>query len=489
MSQLSQCLLLAIDRRRTRRADVAPAPRSVFVVVVLLALLWPRLASGRVVVNYWEKWAGFEADAMQAVVDDFNRSQDRIEVHLLTISPIDVKLMLAASGGNPPDLAGLWEYNIPDFAEKGALLPLDDELKQAGLGPGHYIPAYWELGRFRGFTWALPSTPGCVALYYNKRLFREAGLDPDRPPRTFAEVEAMSRRLTRVELERNGRRVRVSFEDLAPAERDGGRYAIVQIGHQPNDVGGMNVSCWGYWFGAKYWDGDGHILANSPGNLAALQWLRDAMTTYGVNQMQDFAASYGMSQSAQSPFISGRAAMVMQGPWLVNFIEKYAPDLEWGVTAFPAAPGVADGAPMTLVISDMLVIPRGAKHPHEAFEFLRYTQRQDVAEKLARLQRKFTALREVSPSFFAHHPNPAIHFFADLARSPEARAVPRLTIWRDYDIEMTVAATDVRFLLKTPRAALDDVQKRVQWRFDRVMRRWNIVGDERLAEWRENEQW
>jgi len=442
----------------------------------------------RVIVNYWEKWAGFEAEAMQSIIDDFNRSQNRIEVRFLTISPIDVKLMLAASGGNPPDLAGLWEYSIPDFAEKGALLPLDDELANAGLGADHYVPVYWELCRHRGFTWALPSTPGCVALFYNKRLFREVGLDPDRPPRTFAEVEAMSRRLTRVELERNGRRVRVSFDELTAAERKSGRYTIVQVGHLPYDAG-MFVSAWGFWFGAKYYDGDRRILADDAGNLAAFRWLRDTMTTYGVDQLKDFNASFGQSQTAQSPFLAGKAAMVMQGPWLLNFIEKYSPDLEWGVAPFPAAPGVSDHAPMTLVVSDMLVIPRGAKHPHEAFEFLRYTQRQDVAEKLAILQRKFTALREVSPDFAARNPNPAIGFFTALSRSPGARAVPRLSIWRDYDIEMTVAAMNVRYLIKTPEQALAEVQKRIQWRFDRVRRRWDLVGSERIAEWREDEHW
>jgi maltose-binding protein MalE len=181
--------------------------------------------------------------------------------------------------------------------------------------------------------------------------------------------------------------------------------------------------------------------------------------------------------------------MVMQGPWLPNFIEKYAPDLEWGVTPYPATPGVADDAPMTLIISDMLVIPRGASHPREAFEFLRYIQRREVNEKLAKLQRKFTALREVSPEFIANHPNPAIKFFTALSRSPNARAVPRLAIWRDYDTEMSVAAMSVRFLLKTPEEALAEVQKRVQWRLDRVIRRWDIVKDERVAEWRERERW
>ncbi|HEX2862635.1 MAG TPA: extracellular solute-binding protein, partial [Lacunisphaera sp.] len=349
-------------------------------------------AGGRVVIDYWEKWTGFEADAMREVVADFNRAQDRIEVRFLSISPIDVKLLLAASSGNPPDVAGLWEYNIPDFVEKGALLPLDAALADAGLGEDHFLPAYWELGRHRGFTWALPSTPGCVALFYNKRLFREAGLDPESPPTTFAELEAMSRRLTRVELERDGRRVRIAFDELTPAERAAGRYAVVQVGHLPNDLGGMNVSCWGLFFGAKYYDASSRrILANDAGNLAAYRWIRDSMTTYGVDQLKDFTATFGQSQSSRSPFIAGACAMVLQGPWLPNFVEKFAPDIEWGVTPFPAVPGVADDAPMTVVISDMLVIPRGASHPRAAFEFIRYVQRQDVAEKLARAQHKFTA--------------------------------------------------------------------------------------------------
>lgn len=463
--------------------------KTVLIALAVLPGLATFAAPQRIVVDYWEKWSSFEMEAMQTIIDDFNRSQDRIEVRFLSISPIDVKLMLAASGGNPPDLAGIWEYNIPDLAEKGALLPLDNALAGAGLGADHYVPAFWNLCRHRGFTWGLPSTPGAVALYYNKRLFREAGLDPDQPPRTFAEVEEMSRRLTRVEVARAGRRVRLSFDELTPAERESGRYEIVQVGHQPNDVGGMQVGLWGYWFGAKYWDGDRRILADEPANLAAYRWLRDVMVSYGIDQLKNFGASFGQSTSSLSPFLSGKCAMVVQGPWYPNFIEKFSPDLEWGIAPFPAIPGVADDAPMTVIISDMLVIPRGAKHPREAFEFLRYTQRRDVAEKLATLQGKFTALRDVSPEFLARHPNPAVSFYSELARSPNARTAPRLSIWRDYEVELSVAALNVRFLLKTPEQALAEAQNRVQWRFDRLLRRWDRVGDERLEEWREHARW
>ncbi|HMD60219.1 MAG TPA: ABC transporter substrate-binding protein [Opitutaceae bacterium] len=445
-------------------------------------------AGGRTVVNYWEKWSGFEADTMQAIVDDFNQSQGRIEVRFLSVSEVDTKLLLAASSGHPPDVAGLWSENIPDFSEKGALTPLDAALAAAGLGAGTYVPVYWELCRHRGFTWGLPTTPACVALFYNKKLFRAAGLDPERPPRTLAELDDMSRRLTLVEIERAGRRVRVSFADLTADEREGRHFTLVQVGHLPQDAG-MYVSEWGFWFGARYYDGERRILADDAGSLAAYQWLRKTAQTYGVDNLRDFGGSFGIQQSGQTPFLGGFEAMVVQGPWWPNFIEKYAPGLEWGAAPCPAAEGVAGGEPLTVAQTDVVVIPRGAQHPREAFEFIRYLQRQDVAEKLARSQRKFTALSRVSEGFLASHPNPAIRLFISLARSPGARALPRLSIWHEYNEEMSVAAERVLNLSYTPAAALADVQERVQWKLDRVERRWDAVGRERMAEWRSYDAW
>ncbi|NBS86580.1 MAG: hypothetical protein EBS60_00625 [Verrucomicrobia bacterium] len=75
----------------------------------------PRM-SGRLVLEYWEKWTGFERDAMARVVDDFNNSQDKIFVRFLSVSRIDQKMMLATAGGVPPDVVGLWAINLPSYA-------------------------------------------------------------------------------------------------------------------------------------------------------------------------------------------------------------------------------------------------------------------------------------------------------------------------------------------------------------------------------------
>ena len=142
-----------------------------------------------------------------------------------------------------------------------------------------------------------------------------------------------------------------------------------------------------------------------------------------------------------------------------------------------------EGIPVTFAECDALVIPKGAPHPKEAFEFIRYVNTQGPMEKLCLGQRKFSPFVKVSDDFYKNHPNPYIKVFIEMAKSSNARYVPRLTVWAEYNDEMSVAANKVVTLVATPKDALDEVQTRIQWRFDRVARRWDAVKDERMKEW------
>ncbi len=107
---------------------------AVAMAIVLTACVGkPDPTTGRVTVRYWEKWVGFEADAMRVVVDDFNASQDRIFVDYSSVSQMDRRLMLAISGGVPPDVAGVVGKGLPAYAENNALIPLD----RSGPAPWH----------------------------------------------------------------------------------------------------------------------------------------------------------------------------------------------------------------------------------------------------------------------------------------------------------------------------------------------------------------
>jgi ABC-type glycerol-3-phosphate transport system substrate-binding protein len=293
----------------------------------------------------------------------------------------------------------------------------------------------------------------------------------------------MSDRLTIVEIKRNANTVRVRYPELTDEEKRAKNFRLVQVGHLPTQPGWW-MPQWVYWFGGRLWDGDRAITANSPEMLQTFQWLRQAPEKFGVENLRSFGASFGNFASPSDPFLAGQVAMVLQGVWMYNFISKFAPHLEWAAAPFPAK-DPARFPRVTLAECDVLLIPKGAPHPKEAFEFIRYVNSPAPMEKLCLGQRKFSPLVKVSDRFLRDHPNPHIGTFMDLARSPNAQTVPRLTVWAEYNDELNVAADRVISLEATPQAALDQVQQRIQWRLDRVMRRWDAVKAERWREWSE----
>jgi len=402
---------------------------------------------GRVHITYWEKWTGFEGDAMRATVDAFNHSQSRIWVDLLTVSQVDQKMLLATAGGIPPDVAGLWSYNTNVYADKNAIIPLDDLMKEAGIQKEDYLPAYWDLGFYRGRVWALPTTPATCALHWNKRLFKEAGLDPERPPRTIEELDAFAEKLTK---------------------RDGNG-KIVQIGFMPSEPGWWNWG-WGFFFGGRLWDGKSKITADCPENIRAFRWVQSYAKKYDVQDLQVFQSGFGNFSSPQNAFLAEKVAMEIQGVWMYNFIDKYAPHLRWGAAPFPYPARRPDLANSTPVDVDTLVIPNGAKHPREAFEFIKFVQSQKGMEMLCMGQRKHTPLTKVSHEFLAKHPHPYIQVFIDLAKSKNTFAQPKIGVWREYQDELQNAFSNIWLCKMTPEEALGMVQARMQKKLDREMR-------------------
>src|SRR5438874_6610718 len=84
----------------------------------------------RVIVDYWEKWTGVEEAAMRQIVNDFNDTVGRekgIHVRYLSTSSVVDKTLVATAAGVPPDIAGLYNQNIPQFAAQDALEPLDEQ--------------------------------------------------------------------------------------------------------------------------------------------------------------------------------------------------------------------------------------------------------------------------------------------------------------------------------------------------------------------------
>src|SRR5439155_23157140 len=186
----------------------------------------------------------------------------------------------------------------------------------------------------------------------------EAGLDPDRPPRTIEELDAMSRTLTR--------------RDAAGK--------ITQMGFIPAEPGWWNWG-WGYFFGGKLWDGKRATIV-TPENLRAFGWVKRYRDAYGGKDLQVFQSGFGNFSSPQNAFLTAQVAMEIQGVWMANYIHNGNPSLDWDAAPYPYPADRPDLANSTPVGLDVLCIPTGAKHPHEGWDFIKYVQAQPAMEML-----------------------------------------------------------------------------------------------------------
>jgi ABC-type glycerol-3-phosphate transport system substrate-binding protein len=412
---------LAITRRVALGGAVAAAAG---------VLLWPYtpksrqgVPRGRVEISYWEKWPGIEGLALQKVVDRFNATQDRIWVHLVAVGDIAAKSMVAIGGGDPPDLVGLYTYNVPGYAEAKAAIPLDEFASLGGIDPSAYAPAIKDLLWYEGRQWAGVNTCYTLGLYYNRALFRKASLDPTKPPRTIPELDDAAARLTRKDAQ--------------------GR--IEQAGFLQN-VPGWWPYFWPTCFGGSlYSESTRRATCADSACVASFDWARATAAKYGIPETRSFAAGFGRSiHSAQDPFISGRMAMIVQGPWLANFIRSLRPGLDYACAPVSVAPEVLDpDHPRGLLEADILIIPRGCRHPKEAYQFLRFMQTQEVQEELAIAHCKPSPFLRMSPGFMEHHPHPSIAVFDAIAKSPHVQVLPRTPAWKQYSDLLTSAFDSV----------------------------------------------
>jgi ABC-type glycerol-3-phosphate transport system substrate-binding protein len=207
-----------------------------------------------------------------------------------------------------------------------------------------------------------------------------------------------------------------------------------------------------------------------------MEWFVSYAAKYGLSHVQKFQGGFGNFSSSENAFFNGKVAMELQGVWLPNFIDRYAPkDFDWDAAPFP--PAVPSDQPITVADADVIGIPAGARHPREAFEFIRYLQSQEGMELLCLLQWKQSPLAKVSDDFYRRHPNKRIRLFYDMAWSPKAVPLPRTGIWQEYQTVLTTAYDNAWGRIQSPRAALAEVQERMAYRYQGELRQLARLGE------------
>src|SRR3546814_1508880 len=141
-------------------------------------------ADGKIVLDFWNGFTGPDGPALEQVIADFNASQDKIEVKA-NIMPWDIlyqKVLTSVASNDGPDIIAMSASRMPQFADEGMFLPLDDYYEDADHETDALAPSSVEASIFEGTNYGVPVNFTPMMMYYNKDLFSAAGLDPEAPP-------------------------------------------------------------------------------------------------------------------------------------------------------------------------------------------------------------------------------------------------------------------------------------------------------------------
>ena len=476
--------------------------KSLCIFALLSALLPCATAFARVKLVVWGLQPSEEAAGLRAQVREFERRNPGVKVSILGMGAGQMnpqKLMTSIVGKTPPDVINQDRFTIGDWASRDTFMDLTpfikrDRNKPDGIRPEDFYKPCWEEATYKGKVYAIPNSTDDRFLYYNKTLFREAGLDPNKPPRTWSELLKYAIRLTK-------------------CDKSG---AIRQIGFIPN---------WGNsWLYLYSWQMDGEFMSpdgrrctmNNRRSIAALRYMVSVYDALGgAKKVDQFQA--GFQGYALDPFLTGKVAMKIDVDGAANNIARFNPDLDFGVAPAPVPDERfkstvsnvrfdASGVPIALPPNPRLLkpkpryitwsggfswaIPVGARHVELAWKFIKWMSSPEAGLIAAEAQRRYN-LSKGRPYVPTMHANWRVNeaVFAKYApRDPKFRNCLRFALsmmpysryrpvtfvgqqlWdehvRAFDLAVHHAETGY-----TPERAMNEAARVVQRELDRVFSR------------------
>ncbi|TYP76545.1 ABC transporter substrate-binding protein [Paenibacillus methanolicus] len=287
--------------------------------------------------TFWGDWGGEGQKQFETMVDAFNKSQDKIRVKYVLQQDMITKFLTASTSGGAPDILFWDRWRTSLYAPKNVLHPIDDLLAADGLSrDDFYSEALKEL-TYGDKLYGLPLTVDARALFYNKKILADAGVEP---PTTWDELEQAAIKTTKW----NGSKLEVA-------------------GFSLGDPGLFNMYL--QQAGGSMMTEDGKTNFNNEQGKAVLTFW-DRLLNEDKVYKTGFEQGLGEGTDA---FVTGKLAMQYTGPWMLSTYKKYGKDLEFGIVPPPVGPSGDKGSVMG---GFGLVIPEGGKHHQEAWEFIKW---------------------------------------------------------------------------------------------------------------------
>ncbi len=321
----------------------------------------PTPPPGRVVVEFWYGLGKPLGDVLETVVMNFNNSQDKYYVDPIYKGGYADTMNAAIAAfraGKAPHIVQMFEVGTATMmAAKGAIKPVYELAQETGwdLDPNIYIPAvrgYYSEG---DKMISMPLNSSTPMMYYNKDAFRAAGLDPENPPKTWAEVRAAAKKL----VDSGAIKCGLTFEWPTWTQLENfSAIHNVPLATKANGMLGM----------------DAELVFNSPLHVRHLQTL--------IDMQAEGSFKYGGRDSAGTVlFPSGECGIIHASSAARARIARES-NFDWGVTFLPYYDDVP-GAPINSIIGGaslwvMNSPGRTAEEFKAVAEFFKYISQPEV---------------------------------------------------------------------------------------------------------------
>lgn len=374
------------------------------VVAVLLALM-PASSQAVTKISFWHAMSAKRMPAVNRIVDGFNATHPDIKVEPQfsgKYKEVLAKAIAAARGGSPPHIVQIYEVGTQTMLDSGAIVPVFEIAKEGEIDWGDIIVPIKDYYAVDGKLYSMPFNSSTSILYYNKDLFRKAGLDPNKPPTTFADMEEIGEKIVKSGVAPNA----VSFgwpdwqfEQMHTlhkqfyADHQNGRAGRATQVYGNREFGVRVVSEW-------------------------TKWAQKGIFMYG-----------GPEYSANKAFLAQKIAMLYQSTSSVGSITKAA-KFEVGTSFLPRLKGYPRGNSVIGGATLWTMKGHSPKEYEAIWEFYKYLVRPEVAAQWHKDTGYFPSTNSavkllLDQGWFSEHPNHLTAFLQILTgvKVPESQGV------------------------------------------------------------------
>ncbi len=391
-------------------------------------------ADGNVTLDFWYALGGDSGKAVEELVSQFNESHPTIQVvptYQGDYTTAMAKVYSAITGNALPNVAQLG--GAPLLGSSGAILPVSDfTTGDSTFDLQKIYPAFREYNTVGGVMWSMPFNNSVPILFYNKDLFKAAGLDPEKPPKNTDELLAAAQALT-VSTDASG----------IPSQW------------------GLNTRDDTHWFLSTFFLENGaeivnedqtEMLYNSAKAVEMLQMWSDWVNSYKImppNQHNE----------AQSDFLAGKLGMYLSSSSAINSVQSDAP-FSVGTAMYPA---VGNSWQVPLGGGSLVIFKNEDERLRNAsWEFVKFMASEQSSIYLATHSGYIPIYKDASnwpeiQNLIAENPLRQ----AAIDSLPYAVSIPVFSALGNSDLALRKAIEQVELDTITPQKALDDAKTSV----------------------------